>query len=400
MIGELEAAAADFFRDLIKPRRNKHPAPVGQPCANCDTPLQGQYCYACGQNSDQHKRSILHLSWEATEGIFDFDGRLWRTVPALFFRPGRLAHDYIEGRAARHVPPFRAFLVSLLLLIFAAEHAVGTIRKDADAKERVRTAQLATPQGRARAAAELQLEAAKDRADGFREALGDRADDLKDADSWRERRRVEGQYLHALAHTQATYEKQLAKADQITAGQGDIIEGGSLFGSSEARRKAMADQVRKGDFISDTGGKKSDSAWFKEGLAKAIQNPDYYLTVMFDWAHRIAVLLLPIVGLSLAAVYFYKRKFYLYDHLLVAMNLLSFVFLTNALGLILPMKVWPWWFGLLSIWTPINLFQTLRGPYGSSIVGAVVKTLVVWFMTFLAFSILLTGLLVFTLSQV
>jgi hypothetical protein len=114
--------------------------------------------------------------------------------------------------------------------------------------------------------------------------------------------------------------------------------------------------------------------WLKAGLVKALENPEYYMVVMFGWGHRLAVLLLPMLGLSLTLVYLNKRQFFVYDHLIVATNLLSFAFLTNALGLVLPDPVRKWWFLLLIFWTPINLFQTLRGAYGSSIPGAIVKT--------------------------
>ena len=120
---------------------------------------------------------------------------------------------------------------------------------------------------------------------------------------------------------------------------------------------------------------------------------------MFGWAHRLAVLLLPIVGLSLALVYVNRRQFYIYDHLLVATNLLSFAFLTNAIGMVLPAALIGPWFAILTFWTPINLFQTLRGGYGSTVVGAIFKTLIVWFMSVFAFATLVTGLMVFTLSQ-
>jgi hypothetical protein len=36
-----------------------------------------------------------------------------------------------------------------------------------------------------------------------------------------------------------------------------------------------------------------------------------------------------------------KRQYFIYDHLLVATNLLSFSFLTNALCMVLPMSAWP-----------------------------------------------------------
>ena len=53
----------------------------------------------------------------------------------------------------------------------------------------------------------------------------------------------------------------------------------------------------------------------------------------------------------------------------------------------------------MGIWTPINLYLTLRGAYGSSRVGAAVKALVVWGTSFLAFMLLLIGLMVFSLTQ-
>ena len=47
-----------------------------------------------------------------------------------------------------------------------------------------------------------------------------------------------------------------------------------------------------------------------------------------------------------------------------------------------------------ALWTPVNLFQTLRGAYRSSILGAALKTLVVWWITVFSFTVLMIGLLV------
>ena len=61
----------------------------------------------------------------------------------------------------------------------------------------------------------------------------------------------------------------------------------------------------------------------------------------------------------------------------------------------------PYWFGLVAIWTPINLFQTLRGAYGSSILGAILKTLIVWTdHGVLVVCVLLTGLLLLAVAKV
>ena len=56
--------------------------------------------------------------WEAVEGLTDLDGRIWQTFPRLALRPGRLTRDYLDGHRAAQVPPFRIFLVVLLLVFF------------------------------------------------------------------------------------------------------------------------------------------------------------------------------------------------------------------------------------------------------------------------------------------
>ena len=462
---ELETAAADSFTELFR-RRKKHPfTGVGRPCANCEAPLEGPYCHACGQNADNHKRSIFHLIIEAIEGMFHLDGRLALTLPALFFRPGTLAKDYMEGRIVRHVPPFRTFLVALLLFIFAAEHAIHSAQHHAEEAAHKRAEALATPQGRAAEAGRMRVEAAKnrderiadaakDRDETLADALKTRDEDLKDPDE--DRAKVLKTYADAVAEAPKDYDENVAeaqtrhaeavaKADHL---QNNPLAAQEILEADQTMRKAAADKIRSAkvhdvfnpeqvetqanQFANDAvdtttiggvniktpkptpsqaDGEAHGAAgteavhakkehWLKAGLVKALENPEYYMVVMFGWGHRLAVLLLPMLGLSLALVYVNKRQFFIYDHLIVATNLLSFAFLTNALGLVLPDPVRKWWFVLLMVWTPINLFQTLRGAYGSSVPGAIVKTLFVWWSTMFSFVLLLSALLVFALAQI
>ena len=90
MSAELEAAVADQL--AVLPPKGHRPPP-GARCANCQAPLQGPWCHECGQSADNHKRSVFHLIFEVIADLFHLDGRLSRTLPDLFFRPGRLAND-------------------------------------------------------------------------------------------------------------------------------------------------------------------------------------------------------------------------------------------------------------------------------------------------------------------
>lgn len=115
---ELDAATADAIAGEIG-RASKHALPIGAPCPNCGTPLQGPWCHACGQKGEEFHRSIWHLVAEAFEGLTHFDGRFWQTLPRLLVRPGQLTRDYVDGHRASQIPPFRLFLVVLLLVFFA-----------------------------------------------------------------------------------------------------------------------------------------------------------------------------------------------------------------------------------------------------------------------------------------
>jgi hypothetical protein len=203
------------------------------------------------------------------------------------------------------------------------------------------------------------------------DAASERADALKDSDE--KPAHAASVYDRTVARANARYARELAKADRAAQGL------------------APDQQVI-------TVGTAPGRGW-KAGLKKAVANPDYYWSVLFAWAQRTAILLLPIVGLTLALVYRKRRQVFIYDHLLVAMNILSFAFLTNAVGLILPPSLMVYGFGAIALWTPINLFQTLRGAYGSSVLGAALKTLVVWTMTVFAFGVLLLALMIFSLNQ-
>ena len=53
---------------------------------------------------------------EATGRYVAYDGKFWKTLGALLFRPGFLTREYLAGRRRRYVGPARLFLVSSLVL--------------------------------------------------------------------------------------------------------------------------------------------------------------------------------------------------------------------------------------------------------------------------------------------
>jgi hypothetical protein len=89
-------------------------------CLNCGTRLRGQYCGNCGQRSRSRLISLWELVSDAFGDLFELDSRIWQTLIPLVLRPGQLTRDYLNGRRARFMPPFRMYLVLSLVFFLVA----------------------------------------------------------------------------------------------------------------------------------------------------------------------------------------------------------------------------------------------------------------------------------------
>ncbi|HEY0596427.1 DUF3667 domain-containing protein, partial [Sphingopyxis sp.] len=107
MTGEIEAAGDAITGGLIaravEGGVEGHGAHDGV-CLNCGTKLVGAHCHACGQPGHIH-RSLGAIWHDIAHGVLHFEGKIWRTLPLLAFRPGELTRRYIHGERMRFVSP-------------------------------------------------------------------------------------------------------------------------------------------------------------------------------------------------------------------------------------------------------------------------------------------------------
>lgn len=88
-------------------------------CPNCDTPSPGRFCPACGQRQGERVVSVRRLLLDALEDQFSINSALPRTLGALIARPGFLTNEYLRGRVARYIPPFRLYLATSIVFFLA-----------------------------------------------------------------------------------------------------------------------------------------------------------------------------------------------------------------------------------------------------------------------------------------
>src|SRR5438128_6700886 len=95
----------------------------GEICLNCGAALVGGFCHQCGQPAHVH-RTIGAFWHDVAHSVLHFDGKIWRTLPLLAWKPGELTRRYIAGERARFVSPMALFLFSVFLM-FAVFGWVG-----------------------------------------------------------------------------------------------------------------------------------------------------------------------------------------------------------------------------------------------------------------------------------
>lgn len=111
-----------------------------EPCVNCGAPLSGAYCATCGQKRFiESDRRLSHLLGEMLASATDLDGRIWRSIRALLFRPGLLSREYFAGRRARWISPISLFFAASVIYFVAPFHGGDlTLQFDAQVSGRVR----------------------------------------------------------------------------------------------------------------------------------------------------------------------------------------------------------------------------------------------------------------------
>jgi len=90
-------------------------------CASCGHPVAGAYCARCGEEVlDARKVTVRYfLTHTVVHELLSFDGKIWRTLRMLLFRPGFLALEYAAGRRRAYINPVRVLIVAIIVYVLA-----------------------------------------------------------------------------------------------------------------------------------------------------------------------------------------------------------------------------------------------------------------------------------------
>jgi hypothetical protein len=114
--------------------------PPIESCANCATALIGVHCHSCGQkkinaNDFAIKRFLARVAGDITDVE---SSKIFKTLRAMFTKPGLLTTEYLAGRRGNYIGPIKLYLTFSALYFLFGWGTLAEIRGGAS----VRTARM------------------------------------------------------------------------------------------------------------------------------------------------------------------------------------------------------------------------------------------------------------------
>ena len=293
-------------------------------CLNWGCKLVGEYCHCCGQKAHLH-RSVRAFLADFVAGIMNFEGKFWRTLPMLAWRPGEMTRRYIDGGGARLISPVALYLFTVFTM-FAVLNFTGTF-------------------------------------DPFAGEGGLRASDEEEiATDQAELVKLEAERKTAEAGELAAIDRRIAKHKE------DIEDG---------RKFLRGESFSASDVGEDT------PEWVVPLVKQATENPELLTSNIQDAASKYSWLLIPL-SVPFLWLLFPLRRRKMYDHTVFVTYSLSFMMMLVIAGGLLVAAGASAVAGFLFFVPPFHMYRHLKGAYELGRFSAIMRTIALVTFAFVA----------------
>ncbi len=135
---------------------------------------------------------------------------------------------------------------------------------------------------------------------------------------------------------------------------------------------------------------KAVAAWATPKANYALAHPREFTMQVDSWLHRVAIAFLPISAAILGLLFVFNRRFYIFDHAIFSMHSLSFQgLLFTAITLLAIWRPLQAVGGLLIFAAPVHLFIHMRGVYGTSVLGTLIRMFLLGLLSAIALGLLM-----------
>lgn len=301
-------------------------------CLNCGTRLTGPYCSACGQKAHIH-RSVRAFFADFIQGLYNFEGKIWRTLPMLAWCPGLMTRRYIAGERARFISPVALYLFTVFLM-FATLNFTGALGSSGTAKNFK---------------------------EGLQTELKEEQQSLVKLEGRRKQAILEGKPVADLDRRIARRKKDIENTQRMMSGQ------------------PLA--------IADGGDEEGVPDWVRPFIRNVQENPEVVSMKVQDAASKYSWMLIPLSVPFMWLLFPLRRKYNTYDHTVFVTYSLSFMMMLVILAGIMVALGMSGWAGLLFFVPPFHMYRQLKQAYELGRFSAIVRTFALVTFAFIAASL-------------
>jgi hypothetical protein len=301
-------------------------------CLNCGAPLTGPFCAACGQKAHVH-RSVRAFFTDFVQGLFNFEGKIWRTLPMLAWRPGEMTRRYIAGERARFISPVGLYLFTVFAM-FAALNLTGTLG----------------PTG-------------KNFKEGLKTEIAEEQAAIAKLEANRKADAAVGKDVAAIDRKIAKHKEEIADTQRMLSGQPMV------------------------DVQSDSG----IPRFIRPFIENAADNPELVSMRVQDAVSKYSWMLIPLSVPFMWLLFPFRRRYNTYDHAVFVTYSLSFMMmLVIVAGLMVEVGL-SGLAGLLFFVPPFHMYRHLKQSYELGRFSAIMRTMALVIFAFIAVSLLLAA---------
>jgi Protein of unknown function (DUF3667) len=395
MSGELAATAEILtgaaIARAVEPEAGEGHVASGN-CQNCGAALVGAHCHVCGQKAKVH-RTLRAFGHDILHSVLHFDGKIWRTLPMLFWNPGELTRRYVHGERAKFVSPLALFLFTVFLTfavfnwllpgtgqvneIFSPEKAEAQYQAERkDILDDIAKLQVDKKE------ADAESQPGREWRDG---EIARHQKDLKALDEEHSKKLAEiGRAKSEIAKARADSQTNIKR---LEAELKTAREAGTPTKAIETKLESERVDLRVMSAASTALGQDSveeDGEWrftdldfpgaasLNEAVKHAAENPQLMIYKIQSNAYKFSWALIPISVPFVWLLFFWRRRFKMFDHAVFVTYSLTFMMLLGVVVALLLQFTATEAIGgfMLAFVPPIHLYRHLHHAYETSRFGA------------------------------
>lgn len=302
-------------------------------CLNCGAALIGPYCAACGQKAHVH-RSVRAFFQDFVTALFNFEGKIWRTLPMLAWRPGEMTRRYIAGERARFISPVALYLFTVFAM-FAVLNFSGALGFDGGKSFR----------------------------EGLKTEIADNQAKIAKLEAERKADAAAGKDLGGLDRKIAKRKEEIAATQKMLSGQ-------------PVASAAAGDET---------------PGWIRPFIEHARDNPEVVSMKVQDSVSKYSWMLIPLSVPFMWLLFPFRRRYNTYDHAVFVTYSLSFMMMLVITGGFLIVIGLPGLASLLFFVPPFHMYRHLKQTYELGRFSAIMRTMALLTFAFIAAALFLAA---------